>query len=444
MESVAPEDRALTPEEEAGDVDDWGDTDEWDDFDEDWGGEGEASGERALSFELHGFVEGLIGARVVNDPAMDNELTAAEARFRLNLDAAHEFVSARFRGDFLADALFDNVVSVDVRDGSVFARGGRWFSARLGVQVLTWGTGDFIFLNDLFPKDFVSFFVGRADEYLKAPSLSAVVTFTIEKVGLDLVWTPIFTPDRFISGERLSFFFPPTGEIIGDRSDLTPLDPERPTRRLRNSTGAARLYGNVKAYELAAYGYIGFWNQPNAFDIAELRLTFARLAVYGASARGPLLGGVFNVETAFYQSFEDNDGDDPELPNSQLRWLLGYEREVLPKFQVGMQYYVEYILDYDALIENSFWPQFEPAEFRHVLTLRLTQLLLLDTLELSLFTFFSPNELDAYIRPRITYAWTEALAVVVGGNLMFGRDDFTFFGQLEQNSNVYLRVRYSF
>ena len=435
---------ATTPAEEAGDVDEWGDSDEWEDFDEDWGGEAEQSGDKALSFELHGFVEALIGARVVSAPSMDNELTAAEARFRLNLDASHDVVSARFRGDFVADALFENIVLVDVRDASVFARGGGWFSTRVGIQVLTWGTGDFVFLNDLFPKDFVSFFIGRADEYLKAPSLSAVVTFTIEKVGLDLVWTPIFTPDRFISGERLAFFDPITGEVIGDRSEFVPIDPVLPSKRLRNSTGAARLYGTVKAYELAAYGYIGFWNQPNAFDIAALRLTYARLAVYGASARGPLLGGVFNVETAFYQSFEDDEGVDPEIPNSQLRWLVGYEREVIPKFQLGLQYYVEYTLHHDELIANSFWPEFEQQEFRHVVTVRLTQLLLLDTLELSLFAFFSPNELDTYIRPRITYAWTEALTVSVGANLLFGRDDFTFLGQLEQNSNVYARFRYSF
>ena len=68
----------------------------------------------------------------------------------------------------------------------------------------------------------------------------------------------------------------------------------------------------------------------------------------------------------------------------------------------------------------------------------------MDKLELSLFTFFSPDELDTYIRPRITYKIIEPLAIVVGANLMFGRDDYTFFGQLKENTNVYARLRYSF
>ena len=79
-----------------------------------------------------------------------------------------------------------------------------------------------------------------------------------------------------------------------------------------------------------------------------------------------------------------------------------------------------------------------------MLTLRLTQLLVMDKLELSLFTFFSPDELDTYIRPRITYKIIDPLAFVVGANLMFGRDDYTFFGQLKENTNVYVRLRYSF
>jgi hypothetical protein len=120
---------------------------------------------------------------------------------------------------------------------------------------------------------------------------------------------------------------------------------------------------------------------------------------------------------------------------------------------MGLQYYLEYTLKYDELTNpgnppdsqpGSYWIPYLPNRFRHVLTLRLTQLLVMDKLELSLFTFFSPDELDTYIRPRITYKIIDPLAFVVGANLMFGRDDYTFFGQLKENTNVYVRLRYTF
>ena len=451
-----------TPEELAGDVEpmadaegdqDWG---EFDDWEEEEGGEG-GSGANAWGFQIGGFLEGLVAPRVVQSSASDNEFVAAEARFRLNLDATHEIASARFRGDVYADGV-DSRVWFDIRDASIFVRGGSWFSMRFGRQVLTWGTGDFLFLNDLFPKDFNSFFIGRADEYLKAPSNSIQTTFMMKKVGLDLIWTPIFAPDRFINGERLSFFNPLTGQIQGDRSPLSPVQPTFPEKRLRNGTIHGRLYGSAGPVELAAYGYVGFWPQPIALTgpLAPPpdapNVTYARLAVYGASVRAPLGGGLINVEGAFYDSFDDRAGTDPTTPNSQFRGLAGYERELFPKFQMGLQYYLEFTLKYDELTAapapgdtpGSYWPEYLPNRFRHLITLRLTQLLVMDNLELSLFVFFSPDELDTYIRPRITYKIIEPLAIVVGANLMFGRYDYTFFGQLEQNTNVYARIRYSF
>ncbi|NNE17049.1 MAG: hypothetical protein HKN10_01110 [Myxococcales bacterium] len=459
-EAEGPVDEASStgsPEELAGDVepieenraeDDWGEFDDWEE--EDGGNSGGKPGGSAWDFHIGGFVEGLIAPRVVRSSASANELVANEARFRLNLDATHQIVSARFRGDVFADAV-ERRIWFDIRDASIFVRGGSWFSMRFGRQVLTWGTGDFLFLNDLFPKDFNSFFIGRADEYLKAPSNSVQTTFMIKKVGLDLIWTPIFEPDRFINGQRLSFFNPLVGEIIGDRSPITPIEPLFPEQRLRNGTVHGRLYGTAGAVELAAYGYVGYWMQPNALALTDpadpnsiVGLTYARLAVYGASLRTPLFGGLFNVEAAFYDSFKDRAGTTPATPNSQFRGLVGYERELFPKFQMGLQYYLEYTLKHDELTSSSFWPQYEQHEFRHLITLRLNQLLVMDKLELSLFVFFSPDELDTYIRPRITYKVVEPLAIVIGANLMFGRDDYTFFGQLQENTNVYARLRYSF
>ena len=38
---------------------------------------------------------------------------------------------------------------------------------RAGRQIITWGLGDLIFINDVFPKDYEAFFSGRPMEYMK-------------------------------------------------------------------------------------------------------------------------------------------------------------------------------------------------------------------------------------------------------------------------------------
>ena len=140
-----------------------------------------------LPVEVHGFGEAATAARVRSDPTQPDDFVLTEARFRLDLSHFGDRADLTVKADFTADALRDGI-EVDVRQASVTLRPADWFDIdgdirldtvtlrtvdwldlRAGRQVLTWGTGDLVFLNDLFPKDFVSFFIGRNDEILKAP-----------------------------------------------------------------------------------------------------------------------------------------------------------------------------------------------------------------------------------------------------------------------------------
>ncbi|MFW6133509.1 MAG: hypothetical protein ACOC8F_06390, partial [Planctomycetota bacterium] len=76
--------------------------------------------------------------------------------------------------------------------------------------------------------------------------------------------------------------------------------------------------------------------------------------------------------------------------------------------------------------------------------LRLTKKLMNQNLILSLFTFYSPSDSDAYLRPKVTYKISDHWTVEAGGNVLFGAHDHTLFGQLRRNTNVYAALRYAF
>ncbi len=420
--------------------DDWADDDWGDEADDPASGGDGVFGFRRLPVAIHGFLEGAVGARVVDDETQPGDFVLGEARFQLGL--SHE--RSRGRGNLRLDVIGDAVtgdVDLDLREALVFLRATDWLEISGGRQILTWGTGDFVFLNDLFPKDFVSFFNGRADEYLKAPMNAVKLGFFSDTANLEFVWTPVFEPDRVITGQRLSYFNPITGTIVGSG---TPFETVRPASTLANGEFAARLYRNVRGIEAALYGYYGFFPQPTAFDPTRMLPTYARLGAYGASLRSTLLGGIGSTEFAWYDSVDDRDGTDPTLPNSQVRVLVGFEREVVAKLTLGGQYYLEYTLEHDALLASSPSPQFEPDEARHLLTFRVTYLAMNDDLTLSLFAFVSPSDVDTHIRPTIGYKISDEIRWDLGANLMFGREQDTFFGQLEGNTNIYTRLRYSF
>jgi len=147
---------------------------------------------------------------------------------------------------------------------------------KVGRQILTWGTGDLIFINDLFPKDWQSFFIGRDSEYLKAPSDTVKVSFFSDLANLDIVYTPQFDPDRFIRGERISYWNSNLGRLAG-RDAIIHTD--KPNRWFRDDEIAVRLYRNINNYEFALYGYRGYWKSPAGQNAAGTQALFPDLNV---------------------------------------------------------------------------------------------------------------------------------------------------------------------
>jgi hypothetical protein len=67
-----------------------------------------------------------------------------------------------------------------------------------------------------------------------------------------------------------------------------------------------------------------------------------------------------------------------------------------------------------------------------------------DNLTLSLFTYYSPSDQDGYLRPSLDYRLDDNLTLSAGANLFSGKEQHTFFGQLRENDNAWLRATYSF
>ncbi|MCF8131302.1 MAG: hypothetical protein K9N10_22545 [Deltaproteobacteria bacterium] len=406
-----------------------------------------------LPGNLGGYWEMRGGVRIYDDPVED-QVSLAETRLQLSYDQylARYLPRGQFRitSDFILDAVSEDWDTVDLEDGvGLIDLRELWLSftpldfldAKIGRQILTWGTGNLIFLNDLFPKDYQAFFLGRNVDYLKAPSDSVKASFYSDVVNLDMVYNPRFDPDRYVNGSRLSFYDPATGTIRGEND---PLMVDRPDQWFKDDELAARLYRNLDAYELAAYGYTGYWKEPAGVNPVTGVNTFPPLTVLGASIRGPAGPGIGNGEFSWYDSRDDANGDDPYIRNSQLRFLLGYEQEVAEDLTLGLQYYLNYMLDYRNYQRSLPPGTFARDEARHWVTLDITQeLLAQNQLILSLFIFYSLSENDVYLRPKATYDFTDNWKVEIGGNIFTGKQE-AFFGQFEENSNVYAAIRYSF
>ncbi len=401
-------------------------------------------GEDGKNIELHGFLMGNFSGRTTGQTPAGEEggdLLLAEERLRLDIFGWTESIeaSARVKGDFVLDNVAKQF-SVDLREAYLDYTTGD-FDFRLGRQIVTWGVGDLLFINDRFPKDWVSFFSGRPLEYLKIGVDGLRTRYFTEVLNAELVIMPFFEPDILPAPDRF-FLFDPFLAVPSREK-------EEPATTIENTQLALRLYRRIKDFDVSAYAYRGFWLTPSMRPDdptapTQMILFYPELSVYGFSAQGSTLDGVVSFETGYYHSRDDEDGNDSSVPNSQIRFLVGYQRQIWEDFTLGVQYYGEIMEDYSAYV-NSL-PAGFPAQgqYQDIMTLRLEYLLKHQTLRLSLFTFYSPVDNDYLIQPKVSYKFSDNFSSTLGANIFGGEKETTFLGQLDKNDNIYLSVRFDF
>jgi len=401
-----------------------------------------------LDIDFYGFLDVRGGMRLQNDPNED-QTSLAEARLQLNLNRIGNFFTWEIKADFLYDDVMGTSSPdletgegiIDLRTAFIMFSPLSMVDVKLGRQILTWGTGDLVFINDMFPKDWQSFFNGRDVEYLKAPSDVLFLSVYPSWFAINIVYTPRFDADRYISGERLSYWNPMLGEIAGQNAIA---EVDKPSDWFKDDETAVRLFRSFGGLEIALYGYYGYWKNPYGFDMQSAKSTFPKLSVYGGSVRTTVAGGILNVEGGYYDSREDSSGTDPLIPNSEMRGLIGYEHNLGRNFTAGIQYYLEVLQEYDSYIASLQDTSHARDEYRHLTTLRLTKLLLNQKLILSMFFYYSPSDADGYVRPVVTYKLTDKWMLTTGANIFFGKEDYTFFGQFKDDTNLYVGARYNF
>lgn len=398
-----------------------------------------------LPFDLTGFWEVRAGRRLLQDKN-EQSTSLGESRLQIEVEKQWTNIGIKITSDFIYDTVEEsNRIRLntgegwlDLREANIYFTPADFMDVKIGRQVLTWGTGDMIFINDLFSKDWNSYLAGRDDEYLKAPTDAVKISLFNPVANIDIVYTPRFMPDRYVDGRRISYWNSYAGERSG-RNHI--IRPHRPSEWFRDDEVGFRIFKNIHSYELAFYGYRGFWKSPAGMDDVSQTAIFPALNVYGSSLRGKIFNGIGHIEFGYYDSVDDHSGNNPFIRNSEMRFLAGYEEEVAKDFTLGLQYYLERMNHYRSYRKNLSQSEHPRDRHRHLFTFRLTKLLLKQNLTLSLFTYISPSDSDGCLRPRVRYKISDEWTVEAGGNIFFGRHDYTFWGQFEKNTNIFFSIR---
>jgi len=390
---------------------------------------------------IDGFVQGLFGGRLDEDNPTATEQTASETR--LQLRAEHFGDKGEFFGrlDFTYDGADTADYDWELREAYLKFRAGDNLDFKIGRQILTWGTGDLIFINDVFAKDYRSFFIGRDDQYLKAPQTAIRTEYYLSAGSISFVWTPRFEPNRLPYGRRLSYYSPMAGGFVGEGFFF---DPPTPPAKFENGEFAFRFSRQTGGFNTSLYFYKGFYKNPLGFSPTEMTAVYPKVNIWGASIRGSLAGGVLWIESGYFDSRQDSDGDNPYIPNSSLSGLLGFERQVATNLTVNGQWQLDHMFDHELFSAQQAPGAFVRNELRHLLTSRVTKTVNSETIILSGFVFFSPTDEDAYARLSVEYKYSDEISLMAGANAFDGNHANTEFGQFALNDNAYIKVTYGF
>lgn len=410
------------------------------------------AGTGSAEVTLDGFVQGLWGGRLDSNNPTATEYTANETRLQLRTEHYGNAAEVFSRIDFVWDGADSAKYDLELREAYIKFHFGSNLDFQVGRQILTWGTGDLVFINDVFAKDYRSFFIGRDDQYLKAPQ-TAIRTSWYNPLGaLTVAYTPRFEPNRLPTGDVLSYFNPFAGGIVGtglnnDSANFY-FDVPTPEATFKNGEIATRLSRQVGYFNLAAYFYHGFYKNPKGVVMPAPGMfmpVYPRLNLYGLSVRGQWMGGIVWLEGGYYDSRDDQDGDNAFMPNSSIAGLLGFERQIATNLTMNAQWQIDQMMEYDKYeagqIANSARVR---DKMYHLVTSRITKLLKQETLKLSGFVFYSPTDEDIYFRTSVEYKQSDELTLTVGANIFGGNIESTDFGQLQKNDNTYLKVTYGF
>ena len=357
-----------------------------------------------------------------------------EERAQLKLDASGGAWRLLAKGDVAYDHLGRQGQS-ELREGYVDYTASSW-DLRAGRQVITWGLGDLVFVNDVFPKDHEALFAGRPLEYLKRGVDAVKLGAYPEFANFELVLSPGFRESRIPDARRFHLY------------DPMPAVTNRETVKPGQGDVGLRIYRDVAGYDAALYLYRGFQRTPSMRPDSmtaptKISYFYPQLSVYGASVSGRAGEGVLSLEAAYYDSRQDRSGSDFAVPNSQTRLLAGYQIQPAEDLTLGLQYYAEIMQDYGAYL--AALPAGFPVEKRwsNTVTARLTQFFRHQTLRLSAYASYNASNGDHYVNPELRYSFTDKVWGAVGANF-FGGKPWGQFGQLSHDDNVYIQVRYEF
>ena len=415
----------------------------------------EGNKDKDLNYELNGYIRStLFVGKVIDANGAELKSGYGEASFKLKIRKSNfgdTFAEVRFRRGYE----FDHSLSeINLREAYLNAYLGP-FDFRIGHQIVAWGRADgFNPTDNITPRNML---VRSPDEDDRREGNFLIrAHYNVHPFRLEAIWAPSY---RYSVVPTDLLPFPPGVHLI---------DPEYPNAKLKHSAFAFRLNFEWPAID----GSISYFNGHNPFPgIAanapeiptntisqEILLKSYRMHVLGADFQTTVAGSLGLRGEIAYRKPHDDYETSIHIPNPDLHYVLGIDKEFSGSFSLILQYMGRIVFDFkDLQLPMNQVERFkyvlegknrlinsQQYEISHSLSWRSGQSLLHETLRIELLGLFNMTSEEILLRPKLTYDLTDAFTFIVGGELFSGSEE-TLFGAIDSALNsIFLELKASF
>ncbi len=386
--------------------------------------------------ELSGWAEAIQSIRLKTP----NDSLTSRAKLRLEIsadtDGFYGFVSA----DAEKNRKISSETGVRLHEVWVEHAADNW-DLRIGRQIIIWGKADGIQVTDMIsPPDYTESITRELDE-IRMPVDAAKFRWLEDAVDTELIWIPVFKAAVIPSGDNpwaVQRQYPDDVQVIS-----TPT--RKPETSLADSEIALKVSSFFSGFDLAASVFYT-WNdyatfhRTIGFDGDAAQVTFnprhERMTVLGLEGAMPWADFVFRAEAAGYlgRYYAPKSVYDPPLQKDGYKWLGGIDWNPGNDWNLTAQLAGEGIFNHDHRLAD-------PAH-QTMATLNISKKLLNQTLTLSNMVYWRIEDAEIFDRIRAEYEITDGLHLLAGADIFHGDDGQ--YGAYEDNSQIWVKVKYSF
>ncbi len=392
----------------------------------------------STEIDVKGFVDTYHAVRIKKP----NDFISSRTRLRMEMGVQEDNTFLFTSCNAVHNNILSSLSGIELREAFMEYTSESW-DFRIGRQIIVWGKAFGIQITDIIsPMDYTEFLARDYDD-IRMPVDSLKVRILRDSINLEMIWLPVFTPSILPEGDNPWAVKPNMSSDI----NVTYFQDIIPCRKFCNSEIGGKVSFYFPGVDMAVSSFYTWADLPvmdksishdtNNTTNVIIQPHYHRLSFAGLEFSIPFNEFVLRSETAFYygKHFEPEALSEKLFKKNTINYLIGLDWSPYGNWMITAQFVDNFILDYNELIDNE--------EHTMVVTLNASKKLLRETLALLTMFYCGINGKELFNRTSTDYALTDAIHVLTGFDIFSGNSD-GMFGQFKDNTEVWLKAKYSF